>query len=154
MLRVPIAQSRNSAMKSINFLSIPEQLRKHNTIILFLTRTGRSISSEKIARGRSPPWADILLFVLCKYVWTCGHCGSSGSNHMSGARCVAQDWNTVAFRNSPMITAAFFRRSLQIERWSFTQCIVFISFHFILNSLYRVKLQKTDLQTALLIYRM
>ena len=26
-------------------------------------------------------------------------------------------------------------------------------YHFILNSLYRVKLQKTDLQTALLIYK-
>ena len=28
-----------------------------------------------------------------------------------------------------------------------------ISFHFILNSLYRVELQKSDLQTALLIYK-
>ena len=31
--------------------------------------------------------------------------------------------------------------------------IFIISFHFILNSLYRVKLQKTDLQTALLVYK-
>ena len=32
-------------------------------------------------------------------------------------------------------------------------CTLELSFHFILNSLYRVKLQKSDLQTALLIYK-